>query len=524
MSATIVRIEGDIIYHQQALEKLVVFLSKQSTPHLLVVTALPELAQAIRSEIVKAHEPEYSQVSIEGILENLESLINSPAGNKKESEQIREFDKRGEFRRQCERLTGLLRGIHLTGDYSAALKDQVVSFGEQLTALLVAARLEQTLSKPHVQTASANPEVRDSAPGCDGEKAEQSRNSLPGCDGEPAGQTGNSLPGCDGEPAEQSGNFLGEGKQFITVTTPEELGLRVTADYGSATFTALEHPEELVSIAGQIVVVPGSYGIAPNGKIARTGRSAADYTSAFLAGALGAERLVLWNLAVEFTSADPEIVAEAGTLRYLTYAEASELSYFDHFDFHPRTVEPLQPGHIPIHILSASTADFLPDTVINSEEHPSKTVVKSIASTDDLSVLKLNGPGVGLKPGILARITSQLSKEGINIKSVITSQVSINILLGREDGQAARKIAEQLGFTAVSEITLLDEVTLVAIVGHGMQDHYGISARLFTAFAENKINVILSGSGASDLVSYLVIAEQDKQKCIKAVYKAFLED
>ncbi|HRV89760.1 MAG TPA: hypothetical protein P5086_10660, partial [Prolixibacteraceae bacterium] len=122
MSVTIVRIEGEIIYHQPALEKLVVFLSKQSTPHLLVVTALPELAQAIRSEIVKAHEPEYSQVSIEGILENLESLINSPAGNKKESEQIREFDKRGEFRRQCERLTGLLRGIHLTGDYSAALK------------------------------------------------------------------------------------------------------------------------------------------------------------------------------------------------------------------------------------------------------------------------------------------------------------------------------------------------------------------------------------------------------------------
>lgn len=487
MSATIVRIEGEIIYHQQALEKLVLFLSKQSTPHLLVVTALPELARAIRTEIQRSHDKEYSQSGLEGFLDSLETLVNAPEGAGGES------DKREAFRQQSQQLTGLLRGIHLTGDYSAALKDQVVSFGEQLTALLVAARLEQTLSTPHVQTAGANPEVRDSAPGCDGEKAEQ------------------------------SGNSLGEGKQFITVTTPEELGLRVTADYGNGTFTALEHPEVLDSAAGQVIVVPGSYGIAPNGKIARTGRSAADYTSAFLAGALGAERLVLWNLRLEFTSADQEIVAEAGTLRYLTYAEASELSYFDHFDFHPRTVEPLQPGHIPIHILNASTADFLPDTVINSEEHPSKTVVKSIASTDDLSVLKLNGPGVGLKPGILARITSQLSEEGINIKSVITSQVSINILLGREDGQAARKIAEQLGFTAVSEITLLDEVALVAIVGHGMQDHYGISARLFTAVAENKINVILSGSGASDLVSYLVIAERDKQKCIKAVYKAFLE-
>jgi len=149
--------------------------------------------------------------------------------------------------------------------------------------------------------------------------------------------------------------------------------------------------------------------------------------------------------------------------------------------------------------------------------------VKSIAGTDDLSVLQLNGPGVGLKPGILARITGKLAEEGINIKSVITSQVSINILLGRKEGAVAQRIAGELGFTAVSEITLLDEVTLVAIVGHGMQNHYGISATLFKAVANHQINVILSGSGASDLVSYLVIAEKDKSKCVKAVYQAFIE-
>ncbi len=326
------------------------------------------------------------------------------------------------------------------------------------------------------------------------------------------------------ESSQGGGNFSESERRRITVVTPELLGLRVTADYGNATFTALEHPAAVGAEAGEIVIVPGSYGITSNGKIARTGQSAADYTAAFLAGALEAQRLVLWNLRVEFTSVDPEIVPKAGILRYLTYAEASELSYFDHFDFHPRTIEPLQPGHIPIHILSASTSDFQPDTVINSEEHPSATVVKSIASTDDLTVLQLNGPGVGLKPGILAQITGRLAEEGINIKSVITSQVSINILLGRKSGPAARRIAGELGFTAVSEITLLDEVTLVAIVGYGMQHHYGISATLFKAVADNKINVILSGSGASDLVSYLVIEGRDKEKCIKAVYQAFLED
>lgn len=476
MSAAIVRIEGEIIDHQQALEKLVAFLTRQSKPHLLVVTALPGLSQAIRNEIDKTHEKAYSQASIEDIFEKLASLVFSPSGADKESGNNEMSPRKEEFRRQCLRLTGLLRGIHLTGDYSVALKDQVMSFGELLTAWLVAARLEQILTKV------VSHEFRG-----------------------------------------QAGMFPETGKPLVAVLTPEELGLRVTADYGNATIISLDHPEAIASAAGEVVVVPGSYGIAPYGKIARTGRSAADYTAAFLAGALGAEQLILWNLRMEFTSVDPEIVPQAGILRHLTYAEASELSYFDHFDFHPRTVEPLQANNIPIHILSASTLDYQPETVISSEEHPSATVVKSIAGTDDLSVLQLNGPGVGLKPGILARITGKLAEEGINIKSVITSQVSINILLGRKEGAVAQRIAGELGFTAVSEITLLDEVTLVAIVGHGMQNHYGISATLFKAVANHQINVILSGSGASDLVSYLVIAEKDKSKCVKAVYQAFIE-
>lgn len=443
MSATIVRIEGEIIVEQEALVKLTKFLKQQYTPQILVVTSLPELSLVIEQDLAKVHEPDYSQAHLTRYLDSLESLAGEGAV-------------KDEFRQGAERLTGLLKGIHLTGDYSDALRDQVFSYGELLTALLVVGKLRQNGS-------------------------------------------------------------------VSLMLTPEQLGLQGTADHGNATFTALEHPGLLQKEEAGVIVVPGSYGISPQGRVTRAGRSAADYTAAFLAGQLGAERLVLWNLRIEFTSADPEIVPEAGILRFLTYAEASELSYFDHYDFHPRTVEPLQSGHIPIHILHAGEAGFQPCTLINSEEHPSDTVVKSIASTDDIAVLKLNGPGVGLKPGILARITGKLAERGINIKSVITSQVSINILLGRKDGQSARKIAGELGFTAVNEISLLDEVTLVAIVGHGMQDHYGISAKLFTAVAENKINVILSGSGASDLVSYLVIRKQDKEKCIRATYQAFLK-
>jgi aspartate kinase/aspartokinase/homoserine dehydrogenase 1 len=207
----------------------------------------------------------------------------------------------------------------------------------------------------------------------------------------------------------------------------------------------------------------------------------------------------------------------------LTYAEASELAYFDHFSFHPRTVEPLEPEHIPIHVLDTTSAKSVVDTNINTETFVEKQVVKSVAYSDDITLLTLSGPGVGLKPGILAKVTSRLNEEGINIKSVITSQISINLILGQLQGGNALKLVEQLNLASVRDITLMKDISLIGVVGHGMQKNYGVSARIFNAVAQNKINVVLSGSGASDLVSYLVVNRADKEKSVRAIYKAFFE-
>jgi aspartokinase len=54
-----------------------------------------------------------------------------------------------------------------------------------------------------------------------------------------------------------------------------------------------------------------------------------------------------------------------------------------------------------------------------------------------------------------------------------------------------------------------------------MQQHHGVSAKLFTAVAQHKINVLLSGSGASDLVSYLIVDQKDTRKAITEIHNIF---
>jgi aspartate kinase/aspartokinase/homoserine dehydrogenase 1 len=444
MSVNIIRVSGTIAKESLHRNKLNRFITLQNTTNLLVVSALPEIHLLVRESIEQVF---YSGADSEFIASRCGQIWNEHTGAGPSPQFVQETDK----------LSNLLKGIFLTGDYSPALKDAVLSQGEVLSALIIEEQLRQT----------------------------------------------------------------GRDVAFLH---PSELGLRASEDYGNATFTAIS-TEKIRQLDPSVVwILPGSFGITNGGKIARAGKSAADYTSAFLVAESGAERLILWGAGKAFYAADHSIVPEAGIITRLTYAEASELAYFDHFSLHPRTVEPLIRKHIPIHLLNPEGDGFEPETIINTENFISPRVVKSVACTDDISVLRLNGPGVGLKPGILARITGKLAEASVNIKSVITSQVSINILLDSKSGSQAKAVAAELGFTAVNEIELLEDVSLVAIVGHGMQSNYGISATLFGAVAQNRINVILSGSGASDLVSYLLVNSSDRDKSVRAIYHAFFEN
>ncbi|WP_321373981.1 ACT domain-containing protein [uncultured Draconibacterium sp.] len=436
MSDTVIRFGGSHIGNQIALQNLKVYLNGSKSRNYVVVSAIPGLLNLIESSLEEVFQNELNE----------EELLNEIYGF-----YIGAIDEQPSvaYSKLAGQLVGLLKGIVLIGDYSRALKDQVLSFAEKLS-------VEVLLS-------------------------------------------------------------LWEEAAIINL---EEIALQVSSDFGNATFLSIDK-NKLNELDNGVYLIPGTYGLTENKKLARTGKTAADYTAAFLTKELGIEALKLWGLDNDFQRADPSIIEDPAIIQRLTYSEASELAYFEHYSFHPRTVEPLEHAHIPIQVLSTDTTDGVVETTINTETYIEEQIVKSVACTDDISLLKLDGPGVGLKPGILAKVTNQLNDAGLNIKSVITSQTSINFILSKENGAKALKLVHKLGFSAVTDIKVVNDVALIGIVGHGMQQAYGVSAKIFAAVANNKINVILSGSGASDLVSYLVVQEAYKEKSVREIYKAF---
>jgi len=224
-------------------------------------------------------------------------------------------------------------------------------------------------------------------------------------------------------------------------------------------------------------------------------------------------------------SADPSYVKNAVQHKRMSFTEAAELSYFGAKILHPQTVEPLHGSGISIRLFDSRTLSDKPEplTIIDEDGTVTKQVVKSISFSDQFGIIKIKGPGVGIKRGILAKIYTQLDNNGINISSVITSQVTINLLLSKVDLAKAGRVLGELKLSVITEIAIVNDISLIAIVGKGMLEIPGVAARIFNALAQKNINILISSLGASHVVTYLTVHNDDLETAVNAIHDEFFK-
>ncbi|MBS2211649.1 aspartate kinase [Carboxylicivirga mesophila] len=308
---------------------------------------------------------------------------------------------------------------------------------------------------------------------------------------------------------------------------PEQMPLVTDGEFGNATvdFEISSANVQKRLAENKIYVVPGFYGVSEQGKVTLLGRGGSDYSAAAIARCLEAESLDVWKDVDGFMSADPKLVKSPQRITNLSYAEAAELSYFGASILHPRTVEPLKEVGIPIHIgnIDAFDGSVAPRTVVYGTETVTDCIIKSVTYSDDFCILKMRGPGVGLKKGVLAKVSVALDRAGINIKSVITSQIVINLLLSAKDIKRAYSIVEELELSSITELIASEQISTIAVVGEGLLDRPGVAGRLFMALARKDINVQMIVSGASAVASYFMVAKDDRDSAIEAIHDEFFK-
>lgn len=105
---------------------------------------------------------------------------------------------------------------------------------------------------------------------------------------------------------------------------------------------------------GTVPVVAGFSGADQHGRITTLGRGGSDYTAAIVGACVGADEVWLVGDSGGLMTADPRLVRGARVLPEVSYAEAVEMTLFGSMHVHPRTFEPLLESGTPTRIRGPS--------------------------------------------------------------------------------------------------------------------------------------------------------------------------
>ena len=277
----------------------------------------------------------------------------------------------------------------------------------------------------------------------------------------------------------------------------------------------------------KLQVVTGFIGATPDKNTTTLGRGGSDYSAAIFGAALSAHVIEIWTDVSGVMTADPRKVTDTLPIASMTYQEAVEMSYFGAKVIHPPTMRPAEEKNIPL--LIKNTFDpAAPGTVIGKKVTSNGALAKGISSVSCISMLRMEGSGMLRMRGASGRLFGALARARVNVIIITqaSSQNSISFGVAAKDTDRAchainEEFAQERKERLINDVVVARDLSIVAVVGEGMQHRIGTAGRLFHTLARNGINVVAIAQGSSELNISVVIAKSDEEKALNALHTAF---
>jgi aspartate kinase len=191
--------------------------------------------------------------------------------------------------------------------------------------------------------------------------------------------------------------------------------------------SARKQLEPLIA-SGCTPVLGGFLGATVDGVTTTLGRGGSDYTAALIGAALEAKEIQIWTDVPGVLTADPRLVATARTVPHLSFEEAAELAYFGAKVLHPKTLHPAIERDIPVRICN-SRAQEGGSTLVVGESKRSSETVKAIAHKTGVTTIQVTSTRMLGAYGFLRALFEVFAEHKTAVDVVTTSEVSVSLSL-----------------------------------------------------------------------------------------------
>ena len=275
------------------------------------------------------------------------------------------------------------------------------------------------------------------------------------------------------------------------------------------------------------VVIPGFYGLMPDGKLRTLTRGGSDITGALAAAALDADVYENWTDVSGILMADPRIVDHPRSIERATYSELRQLSYSGAQVLHEMTVFPVREKNIPLNIRNTNDPSN-PGTLISDEFNEPRNAprfITGIAGKKDFSIVTISKKGMSGAVGTLRQIMQVFEENNVPVCYTPTGIDCISLVVPGEKLRPRQySLTDALRRTVRPDhLVIIENIAIVAAVGRKMARRAGTSGKIFAALGEQGINIRMISQGPDELNILVGVDDEDYAQTIRILYDAFVK-
>ncbi len=273
-------------------------------------------------------------------------------------------------------------------------------------------------------------------------------------------------------------------------------------------------------------VIPGFYGVMPNGTIKTFSRGGSDITGSIVARAADADLYENWTDVSGFMMADPRIIKNPCSIETITYRELRELSYMGATVLHEDAIFPVRYAGIPINIRNTNDPSAEGTMIVaETSAYDTEKVITGIAGKKGFSVITIEKDMMNSEIGFGRKVLEVLEDSEISFEHLPSGIDNLSVVVASSclEGRRDKLLSSINRAVDPDHISIEDGMALVAVVGRAMVKAKGTAARVFDAISRADVNIRMIDQGSSEISIIVGIEERDFDKALDSIYKEFVK-
>ena len=287
---------------------------------------------------------------------------------------------------------------------------------------------------------------------------------------------------------------------------------------------------------GEVSVIAGFQGIAPDGRIATLGRGGSDTSAVAMAAALGADICDIYTDVDGVYTTDPRIVPKARRLSKVSYEEMLEMASLGAKVLQTRSVELAMTNNVRLAVRSSfddpasvpaiggNLNSYVGTLVCSEDEIVEQQVVSGIAyAKDEAKVTLISIPD---KPGIAAMVFGPLADANINVDMILQNvsadgaTTDITFTVAETDLDRALAVLEShKAELSYKDLVGARDIVKISIIGIGMRSHAGVASEMFKDLSDKGINI--QAISTSEIKISILIDAAYQELAVRSLHTLF---